>query len=240
MRKTSVLLSGILCAILLSPLTAEESDRLKNERTITVQGQGKVSAVPDIATLSVEVQKDGAELDPVLTQVRQLMNKVLASVKAQGIEEKDVKTDLFQVHPKYEQDKRGNPHPTGYVVANSISVKVRDLKKTGKVLSAVLDAGATRVQGPDFEIDNPQMVERLALAAATKDAEAKAQAITQAAGVQLGDILEIHPEGETGPVRPRPLMMRAMAMPAAVEAEEPMEAGEQTLSATVTITFAIH
>jgi uncharacterized protein YggE len=241
MNKLAILLGSCFCiASLTLPVLADEHKPEKKERTLTVQGQAKVSAVPDIATLSVEVSRDGADMDPVLTQVRQQMNKVLEAVKAQGIADKDVRTEFFQVHPKYEQDKHGNPRPVGYTVANQISVKVRELKKTGKVLTAVLNAGATRVNGPEFEIDNPQLLERQALAAATHEAKAQAEAVASAAGVQLGDILTINPQNVNWPGPRRPLMMRSMAMPAAVPAEEPIEAGEQTLTGYVTLTYAIH
>ena len=224
---------------LASPLPAAEAGHEKRERTLTVQGQGKTSAVPDIATLSVEVSQEGSDLDPVLVQVRKEMNRVLDVVKAQGIAEKDVQTEFFQVRPKYEQDKRANPHRAGFVVSNRIAVKVRDLKKAGKALSAVLNAGATSVDGPNFELDNPQAAEREALAAAAKDAKAKAQAVAEAAGVQLGEIVTINPESVNWPVRPHPLMMRAMAMSAPMEVQEPLAAGEQTLTGVVTITYAI-
>src|SRR5258706_971956 len=186
---------------LASPLLAAEAGHEKRERTLTVQGQGKTSAVPDIATLSVEVSQEGSDLDPVLVQVRKEMNRVLDVVKAQGIAEKDVQTEFFQVRPKYEQDKRANPHRAGFVVSNRIAVKVRDLKKAGKALSAVLNAGATSVDGPNFELDNPQAAEREALAAAAKDAKAKAQAVAEAAGVQLGEIVTINPESVNWPFR---------------------------------------
>jgi len=234
-------IAGFLVCLAAGLTHAEDgSSHDKKERTLTVQGQAKVSAIPDIATLSVEVSRDGADLDPVLTEVRRQMSQVLGAVQGQGIAEKDVRTDFFQVHPKYEQDKRGNPHPVGYVVANRVTVKVRDLKKTGKVLSAVLKSGATSVNGPDFEIDNPQVVERQALAAATQEAKAQAEAVASAAGVQLGDILSINPQNVNWPIPRRPMMMRAMAMPAAMPVEEPIEAGEQTLTAYVTLTYAIH
>ncbi len=220
------------------PLSAD-SGHEKKERTITVQGQGKITAVPDIATLSVEVSHEGADLDPILALVRKDMNKVLEVAKTQGIADKDIQTESFQVHPKYEQDKHGNSHPAGFEVANRVSVKVRDLKKAGKVLSAVLNAGATTVNGPNFELDNPQAAEREALAAATKDAKAKAQAIAEAAGVQLGEITAINPQTVNWP-GPRPrIFANAMAMPMAVQSEEPMAVGEQTLTGSVTITYAI-
>jgi uncharacterized protein len=223
----------------LSAADARPDKDEKKERTLTVQGQGKASAIPDIATLTVEVSREGTDLDPVLTQVRRDMNKVLEAVKGQAIEDKDVRTEMFNVRPKYEQDKRGNPHPVGYAVTNRVWVKVRDLKKTGKVLSAVLNAGATSVNGPNFELDKPESVELQALASAAKEARTKAETLAEAAGVKLGEILTINPQPVNGPMPRRPMMMRAMAMPAA-EPEEPIAAGEQTLTASVTITFAIH
>jgi uncharacterized protein YggE len=221
-------------------LSAAEAAHEKQTRTITVQGEGKVSAIPDIATLSAEVRQEGKDLDPVLSMVRKQMNKVLEVVKAQGIEDKDVRTAYFQVRPKYEQDKHGNARPVGYIVANRITIKVRDLKKAGKVLSSVLDAGANSVDGPDFELDNPQVAEREALAAATKDAKAKAQAVADAAGVHLGDIMEINPQNINWP-GPRPrVFAAAMASPMVMQSEEPLAAGEQTLTGSVTLTYAIH
>jgi uncharacterized protein YggE len=215
------------------------SDKDKKERTLTVQGQGKVSAIPDIATLSVEVSQEGSDLDPVLVQVRKQMEKIIAAVKGQGIDDKDTRTDSFQVRPRTEFDKKSNLRRTGYVVTNRISVKVRDLKKTGKVLTAVINAGATTVNGPNFEIDRPEVIERQALAEATRDAKARAQAVAEAAGVHLGDIISINPQGVSWPSLPRPYMMRAMAASAAAQSEEPLAAGEQTLSATVTVMYAI-
>ena len=106
------------------------------------------------------------------------------------------------------------------------------------MLSAVLNAGATTVDGPRFELDNRQAVEREALAAAAKDAKAKAQAVADAAGVGLGEILTINPQNVSWPVSPRPFMARAMAM-SMTDAQEPLAAGEQTVAGEVSITYAI-
>jgi len=231
----------IFCiAFLSAPIWANDVVHDKKERTLTVQGEGKVQAVPDIATLSVEVSQEGNELDPVTAEVRRQMGKVLESVKAQAVEEKDIQTQLYNVRPKWEYDKRSNPRRAGYTVTNRITVKVRDLKKVGKVLSAVIKSGATTVNGPDFEVDNRQAFERKALAAAYEDAHGKAAALAEAAGVKLGEILSMNP-GQIGwPMPPRPYRMRAMAMDAAAPAEEPISAGEQTLSATVTVVYEFH
>jgi uncharacterized protein len=227
----------ILTSLVISAGAKEKAD--PDARTLTIQGQGKASAVPDVAVLSIEVSADGVELDPPMIDVRRKINKILDVAKAQAIAEKDIRTDLFQVRPKYEQDKRGNPNKVGYIVTNRISVKVRDLKKTGKILSSVIAAGATTVNGPSFEIDNPAVVEKEALAAATGDAKAKAQTVAEAAGVQLGGILSINPQAVNWPGPPRPLYRAMAAAPMMDSAQEPIASGEQTLSAYVTITFAI-
>jgi uncharacterized protein YggE len=191
-------LSGTLCA-------AERHDVDNDRRIVTVQGEGKVQAVPDIATLSVEVSQEGEDLDPVTAEVRRQMARVLESVRTQAIEEKDIQTQVYNVRPKWEYDKSSNPHRAGYTVTNRITIKVRDLKKVGKVLAAVIQNGATAVNGPDFEVDNRQAFERKALAAAYDDAHGKAAALADAAGVKLGDILAMNP-GQIGwpnPRRPR-------------------------------------
>jgi uncharacterized protein YggE len=241
MKRLSFIFGLFLGLIALTlPLFSDEGfgPSLKN-RILTVEGDGKVQSVPDIATISVEVTQDGDDLDPVMTQVRHDMNKIMDVIKAQGVAEKDIQTELFNVRPKMENDKRFNPRRVGYVVTNRIAVKIRDLKKVGKVLSAVTAGGATSVNGPDFDVDNPQDDQKKVLSLAYEDAHAKAVALTEAAGVHLGPILSMTPGAVNVPVRPRPFMMRAMAMPAAVEAQEPIAAGEQTLTATVTVVYAL-
>ena len=234
---TTGILLGCLGFGIISTLQAAEKD--KEPRSMIVQGQGKAAAIPDVAVLSIEVSQDGPELDPVLSQVRRDINKVLDALKKQDIADKDVRTELFRVQPKMEADKRGNARRVGFTVVNRVSVKVRDLKKTGKVLSAALGAGATTVNGPDFEIDNPQIVEKEALAAAVRDAKSKAETLAQAAGVTLGPILAMNPQQVAWPMQGRRFAARGMMMSEGMAAEEPIAAGEQTLMAHVTISFEI-
>jgi uncharacterized protein YggE len=219
-------------------LAEEPKSSGKDRRIITVQGEGKIQAVPDIATLSVEVNLEADDLDTVTGQVRRQMLKVLDAVKSQGIEEKDIQTQVFDVRPKWEYDRRSNPRRVGYTVTNRVTVKIRDLKKVGRVLAAVTNNGATGVTGPDFQVDNPEAYQRKALSLAYADAHGRAVALVESAGIKLGEILSMTPGSVSWP-NPRPLMMRAMAMPAAMPQEEPVSAGEQTLSATVTVVYAI-
>jgi uncharacterized protein YggE len=235
-RRIRTMLCAGLLAAWSSVAHAEES--VKDKRTVTVQGEGKMQAVPDIATLSVEVVQEGASLDEVSAQVRQQMTHVLDALKAQGIAEKDIQTRVYQVQPRYDNEKRGNTRRSGYVVSNGLLVKVRDLKKVGKVLSATVNAGATNVNGPDFDFDNPQQLEHKTLALAMDDAKAKAAVLAEGAGAKLGDVVTINQMGGVvWPVRRQAFAMRAMAM--AATAEEPIATGEQSFTSNITVTFAL-
>src|SRR6185437_13193763 len=155
----------------LSPLWASEPG--KDVRTVTVQGNGGIDAVPDIAHLSAEVSEDGPQLEAVAASVRAKIGRVLEALRAQGIPDKDIQTQVFNIQPKWENDRRGNVTRVGFIVSNGIAVKAEDLKKVGKILTAVADAGATRVRGPDFSFSRRQELERQALKLAMEDAKAK-------------------------------------------------------------------
>jgi len=223
----------------LIPFAASAHPEESFRRTVTAQGQGKVQAVPDVATIRVEVTEEGPALDAVASTVRKKMQKVMDTLKSQQIAEKDMQTDAYQVQPKFEADKRGNGRRAGFIVLNRVSVKIRDLQKVGKILSAVVDAGANNVNGPDFEVDQPQKLEREALKLAVEDARAKAQILAQAAGTSLGSVQTITPMG--GPVYPMPkraMLMRGMAMNAVADTEA-ISAGEQTITTDVQVTFEL-
>ena len=223
----------ILCSLRGSAF-AESPDRIP--RRITVQGQGKISGVPDQARIQVMVTEDGLKVDAVTQEVRRRMDAVMKTLKAQGVADKDLQTQVYRVTPKMEW-KNGRSSRVGYTVSNQVEVKIHDLKKTGALLAAVQDAGANDINGPQFEFENPQELERKALAEALKDAKAKAALLAESAGATLGEVLTID-EGASYRPGPRPMMaMRAMA--AAPAAEEPIASGEETVQASVSVTFSL-
>jgi hypothetical protein len=211
----------------------------KIERHVAVQGQGKIEAVPDQVRLWLEVSEQGSRVDQVTQEVRRKIDAVLKAVKAQGVAEKDLQTQAYQVSPQMEW-KNGKSTRVGYSASNRVEVTIRDLKKTGATLSAALDAGANNVNGPQFSFENPQALERKALDLAMEDARAKAALLAQAAGASLGEVLTID-EGNLTPPVPRPFYARALMAGAAAQAAqpEPIEQGQETVQATVHVTFAL-
>ena len=132
--------------------------------TISVSGEGEVFAVPDIATFSVSVRETAKEVKDAQTAATKKGNDIIAYLKGEGIEEKDVKTTDYSVNPQYEWTQRVCPEGgycppgkqvlTGFQVSQTLSVKVRDTKKAGDLLSGVGSRGATEVSGLTFENDD--------------------------------------------------------------------------------------
>lgn len=207
------------------------------DRQVTVHGHGKITAVPDLARLTIEVSEEASSVEKADRLVRRKMDSVLKALKAQGMPDKDIQTQSYQVVPKMAM-KDGATIRVGFTASNQIAVTLHDLKKTGTVLSAVLDSGANEIRGPYFELEHPQDLEHKALGLAFQEARAKASLLAEAAGAALGDAIKID-EGTTYQLGPR-TVMALKTMSSMQTAEEPIKTGENTIEATVTATFALN
>ena len=150
------------------------------------------------------------------------------------IEAKDIQTKGFGIYPRYDHSKNSSSQPdiAGYEVRNGVEVKIRDLAKLGGLLTLVVESGANSVDSIRFEVSNADEILDEARKKAVEDARHKAGIFAAAAGVDLGTIADIT---ETGTEMPRPYMMRAEGMMMAKSADVPIEAGEETISANVTM-----
>lgn len=207
-------------------------------RRIVVTGTGEATARPDIAVISAGVVVQGGTASTALADNSRAMNAVLQQLRTSGLADADVQTSQFSVTPLYERqpperETTAPPRIIGYQVSNRVTARVRDIDRLGAVLDALVNAGATNVDGPWFDIADPEQVLGQARDAAVADALARARRYAAAAGVRLGEIISIEETGAFVPP-PRP-MMRAEAMAADV----PIAPGQTELSASVTITFAI-
>jgi len=160
--------------------------------------------------------------------------RLLDAVASAGIPAADVQTSRYDV-----QVERSSPSSTepprirGYRVTNAISVKVRDLTRLGALLDRAVAAGANEVDGPAFARADPAPEEARALAAAVRAARAKAEEMARAAGVQLGELLELR---ESRGWQPGPFPAVRMASAAA---EVPVAAGQLTFESRVELVFVV-
>lgn len=222
---------------------AQENHMKKRTARITVTGEGEMNVAPDMALLNLSVLREADTARDALTQNNEAMEKVLAAMKEAGVEARDLQTGGFNIQPRYiyPDDKNGLTQPkiSGYTVSNSLSVRVRDLSKLGNILDTSVTLGVNQGGDVSFVNDNPSATITEARKRAVADAIAKAKTLTDAAGVGLGDVLEINETSR----RPTPVPMargKMMAMQASAEADSvPMSAGENTYNVSVTVTFTL-
>lgn len=204
--------------------------------TITVSGEGKVSAVPDIASLSFGMQTGRQPTAQVaMEKLSASMNAVIEAVKKAGIEEKDIRTEYLSLSPAYDWTEKGQV-PRGFEANQSLLVKVRDLAKIGPVLSAATAAGANQVGGVSFTIDDPEELMREAREEAIVKAKEKAQALAKDLGVTLGKLRGFN---EGGSVPSVPMYERAMMDVGMGGVVLPVPTGEQEIRMSVSLTYEV-
>jgi uncharacterized protein len=151
-------------------------------RTISVTGEGSITAANDTARLGFDVEGRGATRPVALRNSSAKLRRVLAAVRGLGVADRDLRTRGVRVARR--RDRRGRKLP-GYIARGGVTAVVRDVAQTGAVVDAAVAAGAASVDGPSFFIDDPQALLRRALVAAFRDARSKAAALAAEAGLTL-------------------------------------------------------
>jgi len=206
------------------------------KRTITVPGAGSVVVEPDVASVRLGVNVLAKTAGAARESAAVTMQAILDSVLKQGVARRDIRTALVSLNPTMDYSDGKGPRVTGYQVQNSVAITVRDLSKTGELIDAALDAGASTLDSLDFHVENPAGAASEARAAAMTDAQARATTLARAAGAKLGDVLEvIEGQPSSGPV---PFPAARMALKAE-DASTPVESGTQQVSVALTVTFEI-
>jgi uncharacterized protein YggE len=178
---------------------------VKNQKpanTISVSAEGKIKAVPDLATVNIGVMTQGNTAAEVKDGNNTKINKIIEFVKAQGISAEDIKTSQFSFYPQ-QNWQNGKGTIIGYQGDQTITVKVKGVDKSQTVLEKILDgsvnSGANQIQGVNFGYENPENVQQEARKLAIDNAKTKAQGLAKEAGLTLGKVVSI---AETGSYMP--------------------------------------
>jgi len=218
-------------ALITASLSAHADDN-EVSRSITVSASGSVAAEPDIAHITSGVTSEAETAREALSRNSQVMEKVIAGLKAAGIAPADIQTAQFRVAPRSTRAKAGQPSViSGYRVTNQIRITARDLARLGEILDNLVSLGANEMAGLTFEVSEAASLRDVARQEAVANALRRAKLYAAAASSELGDVLRIS-EGVIG-TGPRPVTM-AMRAEAA-----PIERGTQELHVDVTITWAL-
>jgi len=204
--------------------------------TLTVNAEGKVARAPDIADISGGVVTMAPTAAAAMADNARRMTAVVAAVRKAGIAERDIQTAGLSLQPQYRYENNQPPALTGYQATNTVSLRIRKLADTGRLLDALVAVGANQLSGPNFRVDGADAALDEARTAAVATARARAELYAKAAGVHIKRIVSISESG--GNPEPRPIMVRAMAMKSA-DAETPVSPGEVSLTVNVTMVFEI-
>ena len=203
---------------------------------LSVSASAEASRVPDVATLSAGVVTQAADANAAMRANAVQMDKVMVAVRAAGIAERDIQTGGINLNPQYRYVENQAPAITGYQASNTVNLKVRDIATLGKVLDALVASGANQVNGPAFEIDQPEAVYDEARRAALAKAQARARMYADTLGLRVLRIASISEGAGFQPPRPMPMMAMARAEKAADTAVSP---GETTLTANLDVVFEL-
>jgi uncharacterized protein YggE len=211
---------------------------------ITITGTASTEVVPDIAEISLGVSTERPRAADAANETARIAHDIVEAAKAQGVESRDIRTQSVTLTQVFDTVTDSNGRytgrkPRGFSASNIIVLRVRALDKAGALAQSLIDKGATQFNGISFSVEHPERVMDTLLASAVRDAKRQAEIAVGAAGVKLGRVLLIErPEAKGGgPVFRSRAVPMAMAAPAA--APMPVEAGTQTLSNEMTVTWAV-
>ncbi len=197
---------------------------------MTVTGEATVAVAPDAAVIRIGVTSQDKTAREASEANAKQMTAVLAAIKDTGIADRDVQTSRLSLQPQYDPNKSGTARLTGFQATNQVTVRIRDIDKLPVFLDRAIAAGANEMSGIEFVITEQSKLLDRARDDAIADARRKAELYAQAAGSKLGPVVSITEEGSATPARPMQAM-RAGAVPIAP--------GEQTLRATVTVSYEL-
>jgi uncharacterized protein len=230
MKRHTILAATIGAGMLLA---ASASAQTAPPAMISVTGEATISVPPDQAQIEAGASSYAKTARQASEANNNAMGQLLLALKAANIDQKDIQTSRLLLQPQYEPN-HSPPTVVGYRASNQVTVRLRDVAKVAGTIDLLVGAGATDIGGVNFIVSQASKLLDDARAQAIADARRKAEIYAKAAGVTLGEPLSISEEGGSSP---GPVFRAKMT--AAPMAATPIAQGEETLSVTVNVSWAI-
>lgn len=227
----------LLLATGLAPATAQES-AAQATRSVTVSGTGQAAGVPDLATLRFSSVSRGETAAAAMAANARRATAMRDALRRAGVEPRDMQSTGLSLNAYYDSSRSSRPasdrnEVAGYEARNALMVRLRDVDEVGAVIDAAVRAGANGLDSLNFGFEDEAALREAARVDAVRDAEAAATLLADAAGARLGRVLTIEEGGGGMGPQPRMVMMESRDM------ATPIEAGEQSVTASVRITYAL-
>jgi len=246
----AVLVLGVLVFLAGEIFVHSGSENLKNQNQVTVTGEGKIYAKPDVALISFGVTSQAGTVAEAAKSGTDKMNAVIKAVKDMGVVEKDIQSTNYNLSPVYENGTQeifplnGKSSITkfssqiiGYKLEQEVQVKIRDFAKSGDIIAQATVKGANVVNSLQFTIDDPQQYKEQARAKAIQQAKENAKNLAKESGIRLGKIINIYENNYY------PVYSKAMGMGGGVVADSApvpsIQPGQQEINITVNLTYRV-
>jgi uncharacterized protein YggE len=216
------------------------ADTVGTDRTITAMGTGSVIGTPDRAQISLAVETEDTDVRAAQAENAVTMTKVMDALTAAGIPKEGLKTTGYNIYPVYDDSKfPGLQKIKAYHVTNTLTVTLHDVNQTGAVIDIGVANGINQASSIQFLLsdDQAQVLRNEALKEATTNAAANAQTVADALGVRISAVKTVDIGSQYTPV-----LFQNWAVPAAADgarSSTPIQPGDITVTATVTVTYLI-
>lgn len=240
MRKTILTLAAACSAVSLAPAALAQNVTplpLLEGTRLDIVATGESRQVPDIAVITAGVVTEAQTASAALADNNRRMQAVFRALDAAGIAERDIQTASISLNPRYDYSDRSEPTLLGYTASNQLTVRFREIERAGAIIDVLVTQGVNQINGPSLQIDAPEAAMDEARRDAIATARQRAELYAAAAGMQVVRIVAI---SEVGAARPPVVMAgRARMMDAQESAPLQISAGEQQLTADVSVTFEL-
>lgn len=228
-------LAATMMSAIALPSAAQDMRPVQMDGTVLeVSANGSSTRVPDMAVIQAGVISQAATASAAMTESSSRMRGVLAALTKAGIAARDIQTSSVSLNPQYRHEDNKPPILVGYQASNQVSVRFRDVGKSGAILDTLVAQGANNISGPNLTVDKPESALDEARQAAIRAARARADLYANATGLKVDRILAISESGGF----PAPVPMMAYARGDMVN-ETKIMAGEQEITVTVNVRFLL-
>ena len=208
-----------------------------NGTRLDVSATGEVSRVPDIAIISAGVVTRARNASSAIQDNANRMERVRAALRSAGIADRDIQTSNISLNPEYRYQENQAPVLTGYTASNTVNVRFRDIRNTGRILDALVAEGANQINGPNLTIDKPEAALDEARTRAVAAGRARADLYARALGMRVVRLLSV---SEPSSYRGGPeIIVTGSRIGAAADASTKIDPGEQQLQVTLQMSFEL-
>ena len=205
---------------------------------LDIVATGEVTRVPDIAVISAGVVTKAATATAAIGDNADRMARVRAALRRAGIADRDIQTSSVNLNPDYRYAENQPPQLTGYQASNNVSIRFRDIKRSGAILDALVAEGANQINGPSLTVDKPEVALDEARVAAISVGRRRADLYAAALGMRVVRLTSVSEAGAEQP-RPMPMMSSDIVVTGSSVKRTEIDPGEQKIATSVSMSFEL-